>query len=154
LRHLLGKEVQILHHIDGSPYLNDTAYFISITHTKGYAAVILSRKSNPGIDIEYRSERAYTLKERFLSSEESDLIHETKTISPADFATVFWCAKETAFKSLKCESVDFIRHLHILSCSVKEHSGILTVSETKTPQQQSFAIDFEITEDFVLTWKG
>jgi phosphopantetheinyl transferase len=154
LRHLLEKEVQILYNIDGSPYLTDTEYFISITHTKGYAAVILSEESRPGIDIESRSERALALKERFLSKEESDLMCEKKSISSADFATVFWCAKETAFKSLKCESVDFIKHLHILSCSVEDNSGTLIMSETKTAKKQFLMMDFEITDDYVLIWKG
>lgn len=154
LKHLLGKEVQIFYHIDGSPYPADGKYHISISHTKGYAAIILSEESNPGIDIEYRSERALTLKERFLSKEESDLIHVKKSISPADFATIFWCAKETAFKSLKCGNVDFIKHLHILSCSMKENSGTLITKEKRTEKKQSFVINFEITGDYILTWKG
>lgn len=154
LKHLLGKEVQIRYNTDGSPYLVDSKYLISISHTKDHAAVILSEVSHPGIDIEYRSERAFHLKERFLSKEESELINVLKSIPSADVATLFWCAKETAFKMLKCEGVDFIKHLHILSCSVKEQSGTLIISETKTEKQQSFEIDFEISDNCVLTWKG
>jgi 4'-phosphopantetheinyl transferase EntD len=154
LRHLLGKEVQILYNRDGSPYLTDNEYFISISHTKGYAGVILSGESSPGIDIEYRSERALTLKKRFLNRKELYLMEMEKSISPADFATVFWCAKETAFKSLKCENVDFIKHLGIFALLMKKNSGTLLMRETRTDRKQSFAIDFEIADDRVLTWKG
>jgi phosphopantetheinyl transferase len=154
LKHLLGKEVRILYNSDGSPYLINSDYHISISHTKGYAAVILSEESNPGIDIEYRSERVFALKERFLSKDELDLINAEKLISPVDFATLLWCAKETAFKSLKCENVDFIDHLNIFTCSMRKNAGTLIIKETKTDQRQSFAIDFEITDDYVLAWKG
>ncbi|MDR0835810.1 MAG: 4'-phosphopantetheinyl transferase superfamily protein [Tannerella sp.] len=154
LNHLLEKNVEILHHTDGSPYLIDNEYYISISHTKGYAAIILSKAAYPGIDIEYRSERAFLLKERFLGEEELNLISREKTISPADMATLFWCAKETAFKSLKYRDVDFVKHLHVLSCLMDENAGTLVMEETKTEKKQSFAIDFEITDDYIITWKG
>jgi 4'-phosphopantetheinyl transferase EntD len=154
LRHLLGKDVQICYNTDGSPFLADGKYFISISHTKGYAAIILSKAPFPGIDIEYRSSRTLILKERFLSAEESNLIKTDQSISSADFATLFWCAKEAAFKSIRCENVDFIKHLHILSCSTEKNSGTLIINETKTENMQTFAMDFEMTDDYILIWKG
>ena len=52
LYQLLGEEKIIEYAPSGKPRLADSSYFISISHTRGYVAVILSPRSEVGIDIE------------------------------------------------------------------------------------------------------
>ena len=73
LKELTGSEPDILYHDNGAPYLPESSLHISISHTKGFAAVLLSPNKPVGIDIEYRSERIHRIKSRFLSETEFEL---------------------------------------------------------------------------------
>ncbi|MDR2148200.1 MAG: 4'-phosphopantetheinyl transferase superfamily protein [Tannerella sp.] len=147
LRDLTQKNFTIAYHPDGSPYLtNNSKLNISISHTKDYAAVILSEETAPGIDIEYCSPRAWKLKERFLS------VDELKFAENENIATVFWCAKETAFKALKQENMDFIRHLTVVAFSGEENTGVLKIREQKTENRQIFTINYSLSGSYILTW--
>ena len=153
LEHLSGPETYINYHENGAPFLTGSSLHISISHTKGYVAVILSEDKNPGIDIEYRSERAWKLRKKYLSDNESKIfLSPNHALNHADLATLCWCAKETAFKALQQPEVDFIEHLHILPF-VFSDEGLLTLTETKTLRQQTFFINYKIAENCIIAWK-
>lgn len=149
LKHLLEEELLIAYHPDGSPYLEerpDTA--ISISHTKGYVAVYCSSTERVGIDIEYRSDRIRKIKHKYLSEEELSRVdpeHE------AEHLMVCWCAKETLFKLIRQEEVDFRSHLHLKPFGYAG-CGELEVWETKTPREEGFTLSYQVTPDFVLTF--
>ena len=172
LRHLSGPDVYIDYHENGTPFLKGSSLHISISHTKGYAAIILSENENPGIDIEYRSERAWKLRKKYLSDKESGVFLSLSSYADlnnqnhierdagikhkpnhADVATLFWCAKETAFKALQQAEVDFIEHLHILPFVLSDE-GFMTLKETKTPRRQTFIINYKIADNYIITWKA
>ena len=69
LQMMLGvKTVVIEHKADGMPLLE--GWHVSISHTKGFAAVLLSKRFNVGVDIEYNSIRVSKIATRFLSEDE------------------------------------------------------------------------------------
>jgi phosphopantetheinyl transferase len=147
LRDLTQKNFTIAYHPDGSPYLpNNDSLNISISHTKDYVTVILSEETAPGIDIEYCSPRAWKLKERFLS------VDELKFVETDNIATSVWCAKETVFKALKQENMDFIRHLTVVAFSGTENTGVLKIREQKTGTGEIFTINYSVTDRYILTW--
>ena len=169
LKRLSGTEMSVSYKDNGSPFLMNCCNYMSVSHTKGYAALILSKHPDPGIDIEYRSERAWKLRAKFLSTEEQQLINPLPCYSdpftqfsilpenprpdvdPETFSTICWCAKETAFKALQENEVDFIHHFHITSFTFAD--GGIILKETKTPKQTIFYIRYQVTDDYVLTWK-
>lgn len=143
---LLGREQIILNRKDGSPYLADGKVKISISHTKNYAAILLHETSAVGIDIETRSERVIKIAGKFISDNEF--------IDPAQIIVhqlLHWSAKETLFKLMNMQGIDFKQHLHIhpFTPGVK---GLITATETKTKQKQSFRLHYEVHPDYVLTW--
>ena len=146
LRHITGTEMIIGYRTNGSPFLQNSHYNISISHTKGYAALILSSHSHPGIDIEYRSERALKLCMKYMSEKELDQLKMSSTL-----ATVCWCAKETVFKALQESEVDFIKHFHVAPFTLSEQ-GTLFLKETKTLEQTTYPIYYQVTDKFILTW--
>jgi len=178
VKHLTSADTPVCYQANGAPFLYHNPYHISISHTKGYAAIILSQYPHPGIDIEYRSERAWKLRRKFLSEKELALfapshdecpagdekhplqaiLHsanqsESKNAQPATLATICWCAKETAFKALQESAVDFIKHLHIQPFILSE-KGMLSVEETKTNQRKTYHIHYQTTDDYIITWKA
>ena len=111
LQELTGGPARIAYRPDGAPFLPDLPLHISISHTKGYAAVLLQERPAAGIDIEYRSGRVSKIRSRFMNPEEEagiDKEHETEHL------LLHWCAKETLFKMIGREEGDFLRHLHVL----------------------------------------
>jgi phosphopantetheinyl transferase len=148
LRELTGSETEIAYRTSGAPYLPDAPYHIAISHTKGYAAVLLHPNHPAGIDIEYRSERVQKLKSRFLTEPELRLLGENPGTAEL---LICWSAKETAFKMTGQRIADWQKDLHILACHFSPNAGFLTVRETLTPPSVTYQIHYEVTPDFVLT---
>jgi 4'-phosphopantetheinyl transferase EntD len=156
LQHLSGSETRIGYREDGAPFLSGSPLCISISHTKGYAAIILSKNKNPGIDMEYRSNRAWRLRERYMDENEWKRIisaaGDPAADIAADIAVICWCAKETAFKALGETGVDFSGHLRIEPFGFSQE-GFLVLEERRTEKRRRFRINYRIADEYILTWK-
>lgn len=147
LKELAGQELLIAYHEDGAPYLPDSPFSISISHTDGFAAVQLQEQA-VGVDIEYRSNRVIKIRSRFMSPEEYasiDADHE------AEHLLIYWCAKEALFKLIRQQDVDFIKHLHVEPFAYSP-SGEIKVLETRTSERRSFTLNYEVFPDYVLVY--
>lgn len=147
LKELLHKETPIFYHPNGAPYLNDSNLHISIAHTHGYAAVLLSQQAPVGIDIEYKSDRVAKIRSRFMTPDDE---HRLDPANELNHLLLYWCAKETLFKMIGQHDVDFRQQLHIAPFPYNA-VGVLHAKETKTPAEKSYAMKFLVTSDFVLT---
>jgi phosphopantetheinyl transferase len=147
LKALLGREVLVKYHANGSPYLPDLPYHISISHTRDYAAVILGAVP-VGIDIEYRSSRVLKIPHRFLSTAELGLLGSSPSIEDL---LICWSAKETVFKLTNECSFDYRRDVRIVSGEFGCTSGYLDVQELLTPATLTYRIRYDIFPAFVLT---
>lgn len=67
---MLKEDKQIGYSSEGKPFLTDDSFFISISHTKGYVAVILNPKTPVGIDIEQYGKRVHKVFDRFIRPDE------------------------------------------------------------------------------------
>ncbi len=148
LKELAGEEVSIEYHQNGAPFIAGSDYNISISHTRDYVAVLLQKNAFAGIDIEYRSDRALKLKERFLSPGELD--YPDLTDMPTH-ALLCWSAKEVLFKMIGQENVDFREHLHIDPFQL-ETEGNITASETRTEKGATFQLHYQVTPSYVWVW--
>ena len=148
LKELTGRETDIAYRPNGSPCLSDLPCHIAISHTKGYAAVLLHPDRPVGIDIEYRSERIRRVKSYFLSEAEQRALggHPTTTD-----LLICWSAKETVFKMTGQKAVNWIDDIHILSGDFTSETGFVTVRETLTAQAATCRIRYDVQSDFVLT---
>lgn len=145
LKRLFDKEVELEYNKAGRPYLMGMNMHISITHTKGYAAVALDAKRQIGIDIEHKSDKILRVKDRVIS--------ETEYINQADelnHLLLHWCAKESMFKVMDADGVDYQEHLHIEHFTPKSE-GFFTARESKSDDGTAFRIYYHIENDFVLT---
>jgi 4'-phosphopantetheinyl transferase len=148
LKQLCGEEKKIAYNGNGSPYLEDNTFNISISHTKGYVAVLLHPVNNPGLDIERVNERILYLKHKFLRDEEQQQIcgNNEQTL-----ATLLWSAKESLFKVLNAEGVDFREHLFIHDFLLQDE-GVFDAEESRTGDMKKFIVRYKVFQDFVLTW--
>jgi len=149
LKELLGEEKEILYNSLGKPYLSDNSFHISISHTKGYAALILNKEKEVAIDIEKISAKVEKVRKRFVSEEEE------KALSPSGelvHLLLYWSAKESLFKMLGVENVSFKSDLHILPFEPRRGEwSEFEAYETRTSYQNPYTVKYFVHEDYVLT---
>lgn len=131
--------IYIDHNDDGSPFIEGLN--ISISHTKGYAAVIISKQLKVGIDIEYISNRVEKITNWFMRSDE----YAKETVD----LIVQWCAKETAYKYFSAIKPDFL-DLHSYYDESSKLRGFFDIEETKN--NDKIRIITSISTNFVLTY--
>lgn len=146
---LLGEVKEIGYEPSGKPFLKDNSFFISISHTKGYVAVILSPVAEVGIDIEQYGQRIQKVAHKFMRADEEAGVYAGESTWGL---LLHWSAKETMFKCMNTAEVDFREHLHITPFIMKAE-GIFAAQEYRTEQQRHFLIHYQIHPDFVLTWQ-
>jgi 4'-phosphopantetheinyl transferase len=88
----------------GAPELSN-GRFISISHSKGLVAIIISQQQ-VGLDIEEISEKALRVSAKFVST------NNLKALT-TERATLIWCCKEAVFKWHQKGEVDFIADIKL-----------------------------------------
>ena len=151
LRCLAGEELHVSHHPSGKPYLVGDSRRISISHTRGYAAVALHPSREVGIDIERRSERVRRASSRFLREDEFPGRDSLSEYDQLTGLLLNWSAKETMFKMMDASGVDFQEHLRVLPFAVQEE-GEMTGVEMHSPWHRRYAITYITHQDFVCTY--
>lgn len=149
LFHELGyRHSDIRYYPTGRPYVAGSNLQISISHTRGYVAIALQKESPIGIDIEQMGEKVYRVRAKFLSSSElASIAHDSDEIKNL---LIHWSAKESIFKLIDHEGIDFAEHLHILPYTIS-NEGFIHGTESFTDKGQKFHIKYRLFSDFVLT---
>ncbi|MGM9811413.1 MAG: 4'-phosphopantetheinyl transferase family protein [Muribaculaceae bacterium] len=109
LLHALNGSVSPINHTPtGAPYIADSTLNISISHTRGYVAMAISRRGI-GIDIEHFSEKVLRVRQRFLSQAEA------RHIAADNIAlnTAAWTAKEAIYKAALTPGINLSHHIPI-----------------------------------------
>lgn len=152
LKELTGSELDILHYPSGRPYIAGFPFHITVSHTKGYVAVGYHPFLRIGIDIEYYSERVRKVVSRFVRPDEMPE-RERNEDSPSCLYKLLlhWSAKETIYKIMDCEEVDFLEHLRIRPFALQD-KGSLVGEECRTDDLQTFSVRYMIHSGFVCTW--
>lgn len=132
LAEMQGGEVVLTHNADGKPMVD--GYNISISHTRGILAIMLSRGYSVGVDVEYMSDRVTKIASRFLRPDEQP----STTLD----LLLHWCAKEAMFK-LRSE-----RHLTYEQMRVDLRNRV--VHDMLAGDAVSF--ECQTTEEYVLVW--
>lgn len=151
LKELLGREVRILHESSGKPFLEDGSCKITVSHTKGYVAVGLHGSSEPGMDIEQRTGKVCRVRSRFVRSDEMQATANASAADKLSWLLLHWSAKETLYKLINREEVDFLKHMRVSAFSL-QLSGTFEAEEYRTPQRCVFMVSYWLHPDFVCTW--
>lgn len=129
---MLGRPVAIRHNADGAPAID--GYHISISHTRGFIAILLSRHRRVGVDIEFRSDRIRRIAPRFLRPDEP--------ATTLDDLLLCWCVKEAVFK-LRSAS-------HLTYQQMRVRLDDAQADDLLAADSLPFA--YELTPDYVLVW--
>ena len=126
------------HAASGQPLLR--GYHVGVTHTKGYAALMLSKSCDVACDIEHFSDRVERIKSKFLRKDEM--------VDDLDSLLVHWCGKETVYKLFPEDNLQF---------SQMRVGPFSTMSDwacevENMKRGEKVRVDFELTMQFVLTY--
>lgn len=134
----------------GKPYLPDESYFFSISHCANVVAVIISSNSNVAIDIQHVVPKIESIKQKFLTEDEMNLLSNL-SISPNEQFTFAWTIKEAMFKYFDEEGIDFKQHLNITSANFENQVWVSKsiFNKNKVQQIETKSIRFN---DLFMTW--
>lgn len=111
---------QIQANTAGKPFLPEGLPQFSISHTRGFAAGIISDETPVGIDIEWISPRVLKIEKKFLNPHEHALLASLSEQDRIVFASLFWSIKETVYKCWGIGGVDFSEQIRIQSFSLQD----------------------------------
>jgi 4'-phosphopantetheinyl transferase len=136
MKELLGREVQIGHDIDGKPFLLDNSYQISISHSKNWIAVMAHPTCSIGVDIECPNNKIQKIYARFLSEAEQRDLSNGKNLNQLQLA---WSVKESLYKIIGKEAVDFANQLRVFPFEAKALGEIIA---QHTPTKKLYQLRF------------
>lgn len=140
LDEMIGTNVDLLHDESGCPYLSN-GMNIGISHTKGFASVIVSPGRKVAVDVEYMSERVRKVAARMLRTDESAdtllglLLH--------------WCVKETLYKLYSDEHLA-LKDMQVLSVKGDNARGIVKAKNVK--RSETLDVFYRVFDNKVLTY--
>ena len=101
-----------------------------------------------GVDIEQYGTRVQRVASRFIREDEMVSI---KAGDEVYALLLHWSAKETMFKLMEEEAVDFIEHLRIVPFQPKD-SGVFEAYEYRSGRDRKFFLHYDTHPDYVLTY--
>lgn len=139
LAELTNRDALVIDHDeDGAPLVE--GFYISISHTRGWAAMTLSKCHKNGVDIEYVSDRVDKVVSRFMRDDEKQDTLKGRLIT--------WCAKEAAYKYYHEQ------HLRLLEMQLlpftPQETGVAQLRNLR--QGENTTVNYETNWDFVLAY--
>ena len=151
VKELFGPDAEVAYYPTGRPYLKDSTIHISISHTKGYAAVAYSTAGPIGLDIERISDRVERIAHRFTSTDEAAYIDTHGQQDRPMYHLINWSAKETLYKLLDdTRMADFKAAFHIAPYTLAS-KGMLDAT-LLAAYDGRVAVHYRLFPDFVCTW--
>ncbi len=133
---------------NGQPFVSSCHENISISHTRGYAAIALSKKTMPGIDIEYPSERIEKVAPRFLN--DSEKAFTGGSVKNQQLGLI-WCAKEALYKKAGHPGLIFKDQI-VLAPFKPAKSGILMATVKINDISTTINLGYQIDKNYFLVW--
>ncbi|MBB6612295.1 4'-phosphopantetheinyl transferase superfamily protein [Pontibacter sp. Tf4] len=129
----------------GRPVFEQAPFHVSISHSPGLAAVILSSKYEVGIDVELLSPKALRVADKFLNDNEKNY-----TCGEADITCLYWSAKETLYKMYSQRKLFFKENLLL---QPDPNSENLLLGHVQTDNfSKLYQVQHEILNEHVLTY--
>jgi len=128
LKSLLGVCGPIVYSDNRKPYLHQSDYRISISHSRTLTAIMISKKRKIGLDLEFMSHKITDIQHRFVNNDEyitSDPDKRTYHLY------IHWCAKEALYKLCDKQDISFKKNLTIEPFEPQDYGIIIGKVENR-----------------------
>lgn len=154
-RRLLRTMMQTDEYIDcgidehGKPYLLNSNFNISFSHSFDYAAVIISSEVQVGVDIELIKHKIKSIKHKFLSDLE---LAQPQIGDNTNGLYVAWCAKEAIYKWNGKKGLEFKQHIHIKPFKLKDEGSLKAVAEIPSGNKELNLNYFKTRDGYMVAY--
>ncbi len=149
LNTIFNDKVYLGHHDNGSPFIQNNTINISITHTNKFVGILTHPTEDVGIDIESLNRNFDAVEKRALAeSEKEHLSNKNKSLQLA----IIWSSKETLYKRMGQQGVDFADQMQIDKFSPKEEGELDAAFIHRDGEREEFEIKYELFDGHVMTW--
>ena len=120
---------------------------LSISHTEGHAAVLLtpSADGTPGVDIETYRPQLYEVASRYLHPDEWERVLATSPLTELQLRSLLWSAKETAYKVFNPQGASL---LSFTAVALRPDELILAYPQGCT----QLRIGYQLRPDYLFTY--
>jgi 4'-phosphopantetheinyl transferase EntD len=148
LNEMTGQEHTIIYDGNRKPYVKDTQYNISISHSKDLTGILISLKKRVGIDMEHMSHRISRIAHRFINADE--IITEEKELSKFHMY-IHWCAKEALYKICDKQDIQLKENITIDPFFPKPE-GTLSGWVRNRFRNDHFKLEYMKIDNYVIVW--
>ncbi len=113
--------VELLFDEHGKPFVSNFDLYVSLSHSNGYAAAIISENYEVGIDVEEPHRKIEIIKNKFLSPVELKNIGDKNV---RQNLLIYWSAKEVIYKIYGKRKLEFKDDMYIKPFLLKERGDI------------------------------
>lgn len=144
----LNRNFTIGYRETGKPFLENSNAHISISHTRDFAAVIISDAGSAGIDLERIHSRIEKIAGKFVSAQEEKFLDGDKRLEKL---FVIWGAKEVLFKMHSTGELVFKDHLAVEPFEFGSE-GSIAARLTRGDLMKNYALRYKLMDDLLITW--
>jgi 4'-phosphopantetheinyl transferase EntD len=148
INEMTGSNTRIIYTEYRKPYLLDKSLQISISHSKDYTAILLSRYKRTGLDLEYMSHRISSIADKFINEKE-------KITASADLRRyhlyIHWCAKEALYKICDKKNINFKKNLTIEPFEPFD-KGIIMGTVDNIYGVDTYELHYQRMGDYIMVW--
>lgn len=139
---------EILKDEHGKPYIADSFFQISMSHSQDHVAAMAAPRSC-GIDLQNFVPKIERLANKFLSPLEMDSL---STIHKLDQLHVFWSAKEVLYKAYGRRQINFAQHLYVGPFTYHPDGGTILAKVTKDQERYDYRLQYHKVNGFFLVY--
>ncbi len=154
LIHLLSgrkTRAEILKDTFGKPYIQDSKYLISFSHSHGKSAVIASKKQ-VGIDIQYIVPKITRIANKFINETEVDFIKSNHSSLNLELLHIIWGAKESLYKAYGKRSLDFKKNMKVEPFFWDRNFTTFSATLIKDDYEASFRLEALKINNYILVY--
>ena len=148
LNELSGKSLSVYYNGNRKPFVKGNSYNISISHSKDFTSVLISKNKKVGIDLEYMSHRISNIESKFIN--ENEVITRNKSRKKYHLY-IHWCAKEALYKICDKQDINFRKNLTIEPFVPKE-KGYITGWVNNKYMNEKFRLYYFTIKNYIIVW--
>ena len=132
----------------GKPYLTDTDFEISISHSWNMVSVMAAPYSI-GVDIQREVKKIARIEKKFIRPVEKDSL---QALTKVPHLHIYWGAKEALYKAYGRKMIGFVRHIHVNPFVYDLSIGHTTAAIHKEDYHAYFDVFYEQVADCYLVY--
>ncbi|MBA7533795.1 hypothetical protein ES705_26039 [subsurface metagenome] len=148
LKALIGICGPIVYSDNNKPYLHQSEYRISISHSRTLTSIMLSKTKKVGIDLEYMSHKISKIQHKFINDDE---YITPDPLKQKYHLYIHWCAKEALYKVCDKQDINFKKNLTIESFEPQDVGIIYGWVDNKF-WHDKFELDYFTINKFVVVY--